>query len=67
MWHLCRVAVIGFVLCCRSDQGKIDREGLRVCVCVCVAVVPTMCAHTREGVDSVYSREGEGLKGQVLR
>lgn len=30
-----------------------------MCVCVCVVA---MCVHTQEGVDSAYSRDGEGLK-----
>ena len=37
MWHPGRVDVIGFVLCCRSDRGKIDRGAIE-CVYVCVRV-----------------------------
>lgn len=68
VWHLCRVAMIGFVLCCRSDRGKIDREGLRVCVCVCVC--KCVCVRVRAGAcDMGMGRmvcvSGKGKAGKV--
>lgn len=66
MWHPGRVDVIGFVLCCRSDRGKIDHGGVR-CVCVCESV--HVCVHAWEGVGAEVGvlEKGTGWKGQAVR
>lgn len=70
VWHLGCVAVIGFVLCCRSDQGKIDREALQMCVrvCVSVCVLYRLRAWTHEkGWTVCIPGKEEAWKGRVRR
>lgn len=60
-WHPRRVAVIGFVLCCRSDREKIDRGG-GACVRLCACVHARARGRGRAKGEDAGFREGENLE-----